>query len=97
MPSELTMALLAQHQAEQRLRQLSRGQLGQVSRQVIAASSELRHRVARLEAAAVAASIRELDPIQAVALVVEAAIAAGADWQQLVATVNRAGTRRNSP
>lgn len=94
MPSELTKALLAQHQAEQRLRQLARGQLGHVSRQVIDASTQLRRQVARLEAAAVAAGVKEIDPIEAVALVVSAAIAAGADWQQLVATVTRAGTQR---
>lgn len=97
MPSDLTKALLAHHQAEQRLRDLARGQLGQVSRQVLAASTDLRRQIARLEAAAIAARAEEMDPIQAVALVVEAAIAAGADWQKVVATITRAGSHRHSP
>lgn len=92
---ELSRAILRLHQAEYRVRQLTRGHLGPLSRQVVEAAAELRRAASQLEASALAVGVRDIDPIQAVAIVVEAAIAAGADWQKVVATVNRAGSARS--
>jgi len=94
MADSLTAAILRTHQAERRLARLARGQLGPLSREVVAASADLRRLAGRLEAAATAAGVRDLDPVEAVAIVVDAAIAAGADWQAVVAAVTRAGERR---
>lgn len=92
MPSRLTEAALRLACAHHRLRDLAGH--GPRTRAVLIAAEELVRAAAELQAAVAVAGVTEMDPIQAVALVLDAAIAAGADWQQVVATVNHAGTMR---
>jgi len=89
----ISNAVLDLHCAQQRLRRL--GDLGPKSRQVVVAASQLARSTARLEAGAATASIGEMDPLVALTIVLDVAIRTGADWQQVVATVNRAGMARS--
>lgn len=68
---------------------------GRSSEQVRAALRELRRETATLATGAMAAGLdREVDPVHAVRLVAEWALASGADWQAITATINNAATMR---
>ncbi len=58
---------------------------------------ELRLAAGRVVLAELAAHVAQVDPAEAVRLVVEHALHAGLDWQTIVAMVNTASERRAAP